>query len=144
MNAKLKSGIKELFSAKSLLVWVISAVTVFVISQIPIGIFQDEYLYFGEGRPILNVIIVAVILGLFNATTLPVGKTLLRAMNSSSRLELFVSIITMSFVSTYFSLGAAAAILPIFSIALIPTAVIVGAVLALINIIFIVVQAKNS
>ena len=144
MNAKLKSGVKELFSAKSLLVWAISAVTVLVISHIPMSIFQGEYLYFGESRPIFNVITVAVILGLFNATTLPVGKTLLRAMNSSSRLELFVSIITMSFVSTYFSLGIAAAVLPIFSIALIPTAVILGAVLALINICFIIVQAKNS
>ena len=142
--AKLKRGIRELFSANSLLIWTASAIAVFIIAQLPIGIFQGEYLYFGENRPILNVVTVAVILGLFNTTTLPVGKTILSIMSSSSRTELFVSIITMSLVSTYVSLGIAANILPIFSITLIPTALIVGAVLALINIGFIIMQIKKQ
>ena len=143
MATKLKNGVRELFSTSSLLVWIISSIAVFVIAQIPIDIFQGEHLYFGYNRPILNVIIVAVILGLATATTLPVGKTILSIMRSSSKLELFVAIITMSFVSTYASLGIVANILPIFSIALIPTALILGAVLALINIGFIIKSTKT-
>jgi hypothetical protein len=144
MIKKLKNGLRELFSINSLLIWAISSSAVFLIAQIPISIFRGEYLYFGDGRPILNVVVVAVILGLTNATILPVGRTILSAMNSSSKLELYVSILTMSFVGTYASLGAASGILPIFSIALIPTALIVGAVLALIIIGFMIVQTKNQ
>jgi hypothetical protein len=92
----------------------------------------------------LNVVIAAAILGLTNTAILPVVRTILSAMNSSSKPELYVSILAMSFAGTYASLGAAAGILPIFSITLMPTALIVGAVLALIIIGFMTVQTINQ
>ena len=143
MAEKLKSGVRELFSTSSLLVWAVSSVAVFIIAQIPVDIFQGEHLYFGENRPILNIVVVALILGLTTATTLPICRTILSIMNSSSKLELFVSIITMSLVSTYASIGIAAGILPIFSITIIPTAIIVGLLLALINVGFIIKLSKT-